>query len=111
MDSVNKMRSSLKGGLKRDTLIPTVEQPIDQRKRPEEKVTNLYPIRLQIPINKQQNSTLNDVAGLRRVANINKGSVLRALINLLKQVEFTEDDQVTTEKELENLLRQKLKAI
>ena len=121
MDNVSKMRASLKGGLKpEDTLIPTketvsatlkAEKPIDQRKLPEEKVTNLYPIRLQIPINQQQNLTLTEVAGLRRVASINKGSVLRALINLLEDVQFTEADRVATEEELENLLRQKLKTI
>lgn len=122
MDNLSKMRASLKGGLKpKDTLIPTKEtvsaipradKPFDQRKPPEERVTNLFPIRLNIPMNSEQNLILTDVAGLRRAGcTVNKGSVVRALINILGRVQWTTADQVGSEDELEKLLREKLKGI
>jgi hypothetical protein len=121
MDNVSKMRASLKAGLKpKDTLIPTKEtvsvtpkdeRAVDQRKLPDEKITNLYPIRLQIPIDQQQNLILTKVTGLRRGATINKGSVVRALINLLEKVQFSDADRVASEQELEVFLREKLKGI
>lgn len=121
MDNVSKMRSAMPNGLKpKDTLVPTkeaatttpkAEKASEPRKLPDEKITNLYPIRLQIPIDQQQNLTLTEVTGIRRGGTINKGSVIRALINLLKDINFSEADRVASEQELEDLLRQKLKGI
>jgi hypothetical protein len=89
----------------------TPRQPAQDRKLPDQKMTSLYPIRLQLPINQQQNLTLTEIVGMRRGAEINKGSVVRALLNLLHGVQFSEADRVSTEAELKNMLRQKLKGI
>lgn len=123
MGNLEKMRAAVGGKLKqkpRDLLFgqaataprpPKEGKPPEQRKLPEDKIPNLYPIRLQTPINKEQEILLTSVAlKLRKGGGelINKGAVVRCLLNLLEDMHLADADSVTTEHELQNLFREKL---
>jgi hypothetical protein len=85
-----------------------------RRKAPEELKAELYPIRLQLPVTKEQNLLLTRIAQelqLNRAGRgeaINKNTVTRCLINLLEDIEITEADVVSSEQDVEQLIRAKL---
>ena len=123
MDNLQKMRASVGGKLKqkpKDILLRPTETPPqapkgerapEQRKLPEEKIPTLYPVRLQTPITTEQLGLLTTTAQRLRKGGgdlINKGAVIRCLIDLLQDIPFSDGDSVTTEDELKSLLRQKM---
>jgi hypothetical protein len=132
MDRVQKILASAPK-LRRDSLIPTspppkiaqgaaskvAPAPVSEdgkirRKAPEELKAELFPVRLQVPVTKRQNLLLTRIAQelqLNRAGKgeaINKNTIARCVINLLEGVEITEVDKVSSEQDVEELLRRKL---
>jgi hypothetical protein len=125
-DRVQKMIASAPK-LRRESLIPTESTsqvapaavpPFGddkiRRKAPEELKAELFPVRLQVPVTKRQNLLLTRIAQelqLNRAGKgeaINKNTIARCVINLLEGVEITEEDRVSSEQGVEDLLRRKL---
>jgi hypothetical protein len=67
-----------------------------------------------VPVTKRQNLLLTRIAQelqLNRAGKgeaINKNTIARCVINLLEGVEITEEDRVSSEQGVEDLLRRKL---
>lgn len=121
MDNVSKMRGQLKGGLKRDTLIPTKETPAHSpvlAAPKQQPMAALYPEKLQIPVTMQQEILLSTIAkqlqanrgkiGQREGESINKGTIVRCLIRLLEDVQVDAADRPLSENQVFNLLKTKL---
>jgi len=119
MDNVSKMRGQLKGGLKRDTLIPTKETPAPVAAAPkQQRMAVLYPEKLQVPVTMQQEISLSTIAkqlqanrgkiGQREGESINKGTIVRCLIRLLEDVQIEAADRPLSEDQVFNLLKTKL---
>jgi len=122
MDNVSKMRGQLKGGLKRDTLIPTKEtpahSPVAAAPKQQQPMAVLYPEKLQIPVTMQQEILLSTIAkqlqanrgkiGQREGESINKGTIVRCLIRLLEDVQVDAADRPLSEDQVFNLLKTKL---
>lgn len=120
MDNLKKMREAVGGKIKqkpKDALfgqVATAQQPSPikeekapyQRKETEEKLSVIYSERLQVPISSEQDALLEKLfKEVRKGKLINKGSLVRCLINLLKDADLPKG-AASTETELEYILRQ-----
>jgi hypothetical protein len=119
-DAINKMKASVKGLTgqskpAKDSLFRSTAREREQRK--EEKLAEKFNLRAQIPVSQEQEEVINRVARTLKKRMVgapfvmNKGAVVRGLIDLLAKVEqrVSEFPAPRDEEDLVEVLKRSIK--
>jgi hypothetical protein len=121
MADTNKMRGAMGGGVKatpkrddpfRDT---TQSQPTSKKAKDITFKRDLFPKRITLPLNREQDDFLDSLAKdfqarrTNKIEAITANTIIRCLINTLMDVDFRAGDVANTEQELEQVIKGKFK--